>query len=106
MKSLSYRKATDWHDPTFPKWMRFFLVIAAVLCCASCWFIQIYGSECFESFDITDSIDEKLGGKASNLVLEKGWYAIGMFFVGFFFLFIQQRAAASRAKKPEYQVTE
>ena len=41
-----------------------------------------YGLECFKDFELTDTIAERLDGKATNLVKTMGWYVIGLFCVG------------------------
>merc|ERR1711918_245934 len=101
-KAATYRAATDWHNPTFPKWMKYCLILAFCTTTSACWFIAMNGEKCFAEFNLTDTIDEKLDGKVSNLVLKKGWYAIGMFLIGCGFLKLFFVGASKRSKMPEF----
>eukprot|EP00511_Aplanochytrium_stocchinoi_P009511 CAMPEP_0204872726 /NCGR_PEP_ID=MMETSP1348-20121228/38668_1 /ASSEMBLY_ACC=CAM_ASM_000700 /TAXON_ID=215587 /ORGANISM="Aplanochytrium stocchinoi, Strain GSBS06" /LENGTH=304 /DNA_ID=CAMNT_0052027675 /DNA_START=233 /DNA_END=1148 /DNA_ORIENTATION=+ len=47
-------------------------IMALILMSASSWCFQILGSSCFVTFDVTDSIDDKLDGNVFNLVTDFG----------------------------------
>jgi hypothetical protein len=45
----------------------------------SCYIFFLQGENCFVTFELTDSIAEKLDGNALNLVKPLGWVGIGLF---------------------------
>lgn len=73
-----FAKYTDWHGKFrhFPVWMKINMTIGAVAGALSCYLLTFL--TCFNDFSITDKIDEKLGGKITNIVRLPGWIALAL----------------------------
>ena len=59
--------------------LQLWLAAALYLMSTSVYIFYLNPKECFMEFVVTDSIEEKLGGKAKNLVKPLGWTAITLF---------------------------
>lgn len=72
-----YSQVTQWSAmPIAPKLI---LICSLVAITLSCYSVQLFTSNCFVEYNITDSIDEKLGGNVANLFLPLGWAAVVLF---------------------------
>uniref|UniRef100_A0A6U4J9U0 Uncharacterized protein n=1 Tax=Phaeomonas parva TaxID=124430 RepID=A0A6U4J9U0_9STRA len=67
-------EAVEWPRLQGPNyfWMRFVLKASVFMMVFSCWVVTILPGWCFRSFELTDTIDEKLGGRAWTLKGDKG----------------------------------
>jgi len=76
---LAWGIVTEWK--VLPGWVQANLSSAACLMVTSCYFFAMFGSSCFEEFEVTDSISEDLrGGHWYNIVKSpNGWVALGLF---------------------------
>lgn len=61
-----FLRRTDWHT-RLPVGWKLVLVLGAGLQMAACWVAQLFSHDAFESFQMTDSIDEDLDGDWTNL---------------------------------------
>lgn len=100
-RARSYR--SEW--PRLPGWMKALLWLGVICETASAYLFQLAGSLCFKTFDITDSIEEQLGGNVFNLVRPLGWVGIGLVATGMIVLLILGRWI-SYAISGGYQVPE
>lgn len=73
-KRREYAEATAWAHPErpVPLWMRLNLVCAAALQIGSVYAAQLLGKRCFAPFEMTDSIEDELGGDWTNLFTPLG----------------------------------
>ncbi|KAL9188273.1 hypothetical protein ACHAXT_006651 [Thalassiosira profunda] len=81
-----YRDVTQWEViPTSAK-----LLIQTSLACivTSSYLVQLFGSLCFTEHSLTDSIDENLDGKVSNLFLPLGWVSVGLFCLSMLLIYL------------------
>jgi len=71
-----------------PGWQKFNLILGAAFTAGYCYMFGLFGSKCFESFNITDTIEDKLGGDVLNVVKPNklntgtsgfGWIGLGLF---------------------------
>ena len=60
-----------------------------------------FPTRCFKDFELTDSIDAKLGGSALNLVKPLGWVGTGLFIAPCILLKIYYRYVRSLMKAEE-----
>lgn len=72
-----YSSATQWRSISMLA--KTTLVSAVVSVTTSCYLVQFFSSLCFVPHELTDTIEENLGGSALNLFLPVGWAAIGLF---------------------------
>jgi len=71
-KQKAYQRALDWHqryNNRFPLSMKIVLCIGALNMSACCYLTTFLGSSCFESFEVSDSISEKLDDNVLNLII-------------------------------------
>jgi hypothetical protein len=78
---------------------RFLLAVNALLMTLSFYAFQLFGSICFVSYEISDTIEEKLGGNALNLVKPAGWIALLVFLVPNIYLFIFNKYIDSKVNQ-------
>jgi hypothetical protein len=52
-RNQAYMALTHWHGPYLPMWMRSVLVFAAVCMAFCCGLTFLFGSWCFEQFDVS-----------------------------------------------------
>lgn len=72
--------ASKWKN--LPIYMKFF-ILTGVLCeTASLYLFALFGSRCFVSFKVTDTIAKTLNGNALSLVRPLGWAGMGLFAYG------------------------
>ena len=92
-----YRDVTQWGAlPWFAKW---YIRISLTCIVTSSYMVQLFSSQCFLSYSLTDSIDENLNGNAANLFLPLGWAAVILFMLSCLFLILfQQRGNVSYDK--------
>jgi len=91
-----YREVTDWS--VTPRWIKAVIFFGAVFLASSAWIIQMNGSSCFEPYEITDTIEDKLDNNPLNLVLFLGWVSMGLMTAGLVCLWIFRSWAKSRMK--------
>ncbi|GBG31702.1 Hypothetical Protein FCC1311_079272 [Hondaea fermentalgiana] len=72
-----YSVISSWEHSGY--FLRFMLVFSALCMTISCYMFQLLGSYCFVSFEVSDSIENDLGGNALNIVKPLGWYALLLF---------------------------
>jgi hypothetical protein len=89
-----YLAATDWKAMAEQSSQRVLLILAAFTTVTSCYIVQIFPEACFVTFDITDSIDEKLGGNAMNMLKPLGQVAFVLFFSGTLALWLFNKQVA------------
>ena len=77
LKRAVYRRVTNWHEPGFPRWVKALLVLAWLAMLAATFLVLVTASKCFETYEITDTIDEKLKGDWTNIVI---WDQFGTYF--------------------------
>ena len=71
-------RATRWER--VPALARLVLALGATAAAVTCYAVQLGGSYCFAEFEVTDSIDAKLGGSWTNILLRPwGTYAALIF---------------------------
>mmetsp|Transcript_1909 Transcript_1909/g.3237 ORF Transcript_1909/g.3237 Transcript_1909/m.3237 type:complete len:112 (-) Transcript_1909:164-499(-) len=90
-----YETATQWN--VIPLWPKLVLILSHVSITASCYMVQ-FGT-CFVDHDLTDSIDENLGGSVANLFLPLGWVVIALFIASMILLGIFSSWGNRQAKK-------
>lgn len=81
-----YRDVTQWDVvPTSAK-----LLLQTSLACiiTASYMVQLFSSLCFTPHSLTDSIDENLDGKVSNLFLPLGWVAVGLFCISIILIYL------------------
>lgn len=75
-------------------------VVAVALMVFSCYCFQLYGSRCFESFAITDSIsDPPLNGNPANLVTDFGVVPCAAFTASLLYLIVFNLVQRHRVAK-------
>ena len=92
-----YRDVTQWDAlPLIPK-----LLIQASLACivTSSYMVQLFSSLCFTPHSLTDSIDDNLDGKVSNIFLPLGWVAVALFCISIIFIYIFESWGENKAYK-------
>ena len=72
-----YKTVTQWR--AIPLWSKSILISSLACITISCYMVQFFSSMCFVDHELTDSIEENLGGKLSNLFLPLGWTAVILF---------------------------
>lgn len=99
-KKLRYRALTKWDVlPGFAKSTIITSIVLMVLCC---YLVQLYSSECFEEYELTDKIRDVLDSKWYKLIKwPLGYVAIGMFLVSCLFFVAFQVWASQTVKKDE-----
>jgi hypothetical protein len=97
-----YKRLTNWHTEV-PRCMKYTLALSAGLNTLAVYIVffsvSMFGEECFETFEITDSIKDDLDGNAANLVKQYGKVATGLMLVGVVGLKIFNRWAGKKFKK-------
>lgn len=88
-------------------WFNRILLASSSLCMTvSCYMFELLGSECFVSFEVSDSIEDDLGGNALNLVKPLGWYALLLFAystcVLFIYNFFMNQVVSYAFKRPNH----
>ena len=71
-----YIAYTDWHSPHFPFWVKCLLVLGTVLTMFYFYLNQLYSQVCWESFQVSDSIADKLDGNAANIIKYWGYVSL------------------------------
>mmetsp|Transcript_28484 Transcript_28484/g.59366 ORF Transcript_28484/g.59366 Transcript_28484/m.59366 type:complete len:918 (-) Transcript_28484:195-2948(-) len=90
-----YETVTQWN--VIPLWPKVALILSHVSITTSCYMVQ-FGT-CFVEHDLTDSIDENLGGSVANLFLPLGWVVIALFIASMILLGIFSSWGTRQAKK-------
>ena len=67
--------------------IRVLLLLGTSFMSYACYLFALFSTDCFETFSVTDTIGDKLGGNALNVVKDLGWIAMGCFLVGCITLF-------------------
>jgi hypothetical protein len=75
LKRERERIFTDWHKAV-PLPMKLNLIMAVVLSAGASYAFNFLGGSCFIPFQVTDSIEEKLGNSALNMILPMGRFAV------------------------------
>ena len=65
-----------------PCWIRTCLLTCACLLTVCCYIITFAQEQCFEPYDISDSIAVQLGGDPFNVVKPLGWYCAYLLLAG------------------------
>lgn len=74
-----YKEVTQWHlVPLVPKVT---LVTSLITMVAACYLVQLFSSSCFESYELTYTITDNLGGDWKNILLPLGRVASLLFLV-------------------------
>ena len=92
-----YLDVTQWSClPFFAK-----ILIQTSLGCiiTSSYMVQLFSNLCFTPHSLTDSIDENLGGKVSNLFLPLGWVAVALFCLSIISIYIFESWGEKEAYK-------
>ena len=84
----AFAECTSWDAATMNCCQKCLLIMSTVSTVTSCYIVQLFPAQCFVTFDITDSIDKKLGGDATNLVKPLGRVAFMLFACGWFCLWL------------------
>jgi hypothetical protein len=79
-RARARKYVSEWRR--LPCWLKLTLGIGILAETASAYLFQLFGSRCFENFDITDSIERNLDGNVLNIVKPLGWIGIGLFATG------------------------
>ena len=95
--TAAYREVTDWRK--LPRWARWCLGSSAGLMLLVIYVVQGLSDSCFESFEVTDSLEEKLGGNALNLLKPLGVKAVYMFSLSCALLWYFQHWAKGLVKR-------
>jgi hypothetical protein len=78
-----FELVTNWHTTKgpnrFPLVMKLITFTGLMLMSVSMYAFLLFPEQCFETFTISDSIDEKLGGRMTNVVKKDGWIVIALF---------------------------
>jgi len=90
-----FETVTKWN--VIPLWPKLALILSHVSITTSCYMVQ-YGT-CFVEHNLTDSIDENLGGSVANLFLPLGWVVIALFIASMILLGIFSSWGNRQAKK-------
>ena len=77
LKRAIYRHVTGWHQPGFPRWVQALLVTAWLAMLGATFLVLGAASKCFETYEITDTIEAKLGGDWTRIVK---WDEYGTYF--------------------------
>jgi len=59
--------------------VRVALVLAATLMIIVCYSFQLFGSSCFEPYEVTDTVSDKLGGDVFKMVKPLGAFTLALF---------------------------
>jgi len=92
-----YRDVTQWNVmPFLPR-----LLIQTSLVCivTSCYMVQLFSSSCFTPHSLTDSIDDNLDGKVSNIFLPLGWVSVSLFCISIVLIYIFESWGEKKAQK-------
>ena len=92
-----YRDITQWNVmPFLPR-----LLIQTSLVCivTSCYMVQLFSSLCFTPHSLTDSIDDNLDGKVSNIFRPLGWAAVCLFCISIVLIYIFESWGEKKAQK-------
>jgi len=77
---------------------RVLLSVSAMIATFSCYVFFLLGSQCFESFQVSDSISEVLDGDARNIIKPLGLFTSAAFFFSCFLLFVFNVVMSYKAK--------
>jgi len=92
-----YKKAIEWSN--VPMHLQILLCAGMTLMSISCYIFALFSNLCFRTFQVSDSIAEKLDGSAWNMVLWPGWIAGVLFVMGCLTLHVFYCWAGAKAKK-------
>eukprot|EP00052_Salpingoeca_macrocollata_P027177 m.256890 g.256890 ORF g.256890 m.256890 type:complete len:808 (-) comp22704_c1_seq6:126-2549(-) len=107
-----FKAVTNWHDKSFPLWMRILLIWNALCAAVATYMIVLFPSSCFQSFTVTDTIDDKLNGNVANIVVSPlGWLAVGLLLVScsllsVFYIWAKHRVAHTSEEQVQRMRTE
>lgn len=85
-------------------WCDKFILVFGVSCMSlSCYIVQLFPGSCFEDFELTDTISDKLDGDVTNFVTTLGRSSMILFlmavFLYYFFEWVMQRKLASSLRR-------
>lgn len=97
-------ESTHWQEMHKYPGMRVLLSVSACLMVISCYLVTVYPSSCFRQFELTDTIEERLGGDAFTLSGNRGLtMPLGNVALLFFFIsiagLVRFRGLANRVAK-------
>ncbi|CAB9497497.1 expressed unknown protein [Seminavis robusta] len=72
-----YSVVTQWD--VVPRICKLTLYASFLGMVVSCYMVQVFSDQCFAEYELTDTIDGKLGGKWYNLLTPFGWYSVVLF---------------------------
>jgi len=92
-----YEEVTQWG--LIPCGAKLLLQSALGFIVTSCYMVQLFSSYCFVPHSLTDSIEENLDGKVSNLFLPLGWVSLGLFCLSIMLIYLFQSWGTQKAEK-------
>lgn len=81
-----YTDVTQWE--VIPCSAKLLIQFSLASIITSSYMVQLFSSLCFTPHSLTDSIDENLDGKVSNLFLPLGWVAVGLFCISIILIYL------------------
>jgi hypothetical protein len=92
-----YQDVTQWN--VVPLAAKLLLQTSLACIITSSYMVQLFSNLCFTPHSLTDSLDENLGGKVSNLFLPLGWVAVGLFCLSALLLYLFESWGEKKAQK-------
>jgi len=92
-----YRDATQWE--IVPLAAKVLLQASLVCIIFSSYLVLFFSEFCFENHELTDSIDENLGGNIANIFKPLGWVVVSLFGASIIFLYLFQFWGKKKARK-------
>ena len=86
MSNEAYKEVTQWH--LVPSFIKFILILSLISMIVSCYVVQLFQEDAFVSYQLTDTIQNRLNGNWVNLILPLGYAALALFGASIFFFFI------------------
>lgn len=88
LMNVAYSEVTEWS--IVPAWAKFVLILSVVCQISSCYIVQLFQEDAFQSYQVTDTIAEKLNGDWKNLVTPLGQIALLIFVLSIVLLLLFQ----------------
>ena len=99
-KKLRYRQLTKWE--VLPNFAKATLIVSIILMVLCCYLVQLYSTECFEEYELTDKIRDVLDSKWYKLIKwPLGYVATFMFLASCLFYVVFQVWASRMVTRDE-----
>ena len=98
VKEELFNELTDWNS-NLPVWQKINISISAILMISTLYILEFAEDLCFKPYQLTDTIQETLGGNVWNIVLRTGWIAIILFCISTFQIYVFKYWAQAKVNR-------